>query len=248
MDTKIINRYGGDILCYRLRIARQKKRMQYEDFEKKLISLYKEESALYQQRRNLGWEPLIPPIQKGWVRHFVLREDVASSKEATFFENILQKINTYDYSWRKDFKKKKRKRGKKVYVEKPQKILKPYSHQFFKMNFSESEKQFFYEVCEMNSQRQPCKRYVFIEPWRFVLKVRPNIISKIRKRDKVLEMRSKAIDNYLEKNDLRKKQIKLLKGNYKWRYAETEKYNEVDLYKNKSLYQVIDEIKQELDY
>jgi hypothetical protein len=74
------------------------------------------------------------------------------------------------------------------------------------------------------------------------------MIGKIRKRDKALEARLKAIDNYLEKNDLRKKQIKLLNGNYKWRYAETEKYDEVDMYKNKNRYQVIDEIKQELNH
>ena len=37
MDTKFIQQYGEDILCYRLRTARQKKRMQYEDFDKQLI-------------------------------------------------------------------------------------------------------------------------------------------------------------------------------------------------------------------
>ncbi len=39
MDTKLIQQYGEDILCYRLRTARQKKRMRYEDFDKQLIQL-----------------------------------------------------------------------------------------------------------------------------------------------------------------------------------------------------------------
>ena len=77
MDKKLIEQYGTEILSYRLRTARQKKRMQYEDFDKQLIQLHEEESALRSQKRNLGWEPLIPPVQKGWKRFFVLRDDVA---------------------------------------------------------------------------------------------------------------------------------------------------------------------------
>lgn len=91
MDTKLIKQYGEDIFCYRLRTARHKKRMQYEDFDKQLIQLHQEENGLYEQRRNLGWEPLLPAVQKGWKRFFVLRDDVARSKQAEFFENILKK-------------------------------------------------------------------------------------------------------------------------------------------------------------
>lgn len=75
--------------------CRQKKRMQYEDFDKQLISLDKKRDDLQELKRNLGWEPLIPPVQKGWKRFFVLRDDVERSKHAEFFQNILKKINTY---------------------------------------------------------------------------------------------------------------------------------------------------------
>ncbi|HVV04083.1 MAG TPA: hypothetical protein VHC96_07645 [Puia sp.] len=95
MDRKTIERYGADILCYRLRTARHKKRMQYEDLDKRLIALDKEQWALRKQQWNLGWEPLIPPVQKGWKRCFVLQGDVARGKHAEFFEGILKKINTY---------------------------------------------------------------------------------------------------------------------------------------------------------
>src|SRR4051812_19284598 len=110
MDTKLIQQYGEDIRCYRLRTARQRKRMQYEDFDKQLIQLDKEEDRLYRQKMNLGWEALHPPVQKGWVRSFILREDIARSRYAFFFEAMLKKINTYEYSWRKDFKRKKKRR------------------------------------------------------------------------------------------------------------------------------------------
>ena len=153
MDTKLIQQYGEDILCYRLRTARQRKRMQYEDFDKQLIQLHKKENALYLQHRNLRWEPLHPPVQKGWSRHFVVREDVVKSKYGEFFEAILKKKNTYEYYWKKDFKKRKRKRGKKIYVVKPQYLLRPYEYQFHKMQFAAIEKQFFREVWEMDGKR-----------------------------------------------------------------------------------------------
>jgi hypothetical protein len=246
MDTKIIRQYGEDILCYRLRTARHKKRMQYEDFEKKLIGLYKEERALYKQIRELGWEPLIPPVQKGWKRFFVLRDDVARSRHAAFFQNILKKINTYDWSYRKDFMIRKRKFGRKKYVVKEQRLLKPWECHFKKLDFNEYERQMFHEEYHYRQwSKGPIKRYVFNEPWRFVLKVRTNMITKTRVTDAILESRLEWINNYMERNDLRKKQAKLMHGNYEWKdWRNFEKYNEVNMFKNKSLQQIMDMIKE----
>ena len=122
MDTKLVREYGTEILSYRLRTVRQKKRMQYEDFDKGLIQIGKEERRLWRQSRNPGWQPLLPPVQRGWNRFFVLREDVAAGRNAEFWENILMKINTCDWSYRKDFKIKRRKFGRKIYEVKPQRL------------------------------------------------------------------------------------------------------------------------------
>lgn len=245
MDTKLIKQFGEEILSYRLRSARDKKRKQHEDIEKKLIRLYKKERALSKTIWNLGWEPLIPPVQKGWVRHFVLRHDVASSKQAEFFEGILKKINTYEYSWRKDFKKKKRKFGKKVYVERPQYLLKPCEYHFKKLNFSDKEKQMFHEEWKMNYSKQWVRRFVFNEPWRFVLKVKTNMIDKKRIIDSLLESELKEIRSYLERKNLRHRQGKLVHGYSRWRdWKEFEKPMERNLFKNKSLSQIMDLINQ----
>lgn len=246
MDTKLIQKYGEDILCYRLRTARQRKRMRYKDHDKQLIRLHKQENELYLKKRNVGWEVLQPPVQKGWIRFFVLREDVAVSRHAAFFQSILQKINTYEYSWKKDFKKKKRKRGRKIYVVKPQYLLRPYEYQLYKMQLTAVEKQFFREVWEMDWKRQPVKRYEFIELWRFVLKVKPNMVNRIRIKDAALESEIQLLDNYMERNDLRKRQSKVVSGFYKYRhYHDFEKYNEVDAFKNKSLVDIQDLIRLE---
>jgi hypothetical protein len=244
MDTKLIQQYSEDMRCYRLRTARQKKRMLYKDFDKQLIKLHKEENALCRQIRNLGWEALHPPLQKGWVRSFVLREDVARSRHGDFFEAILKKINTCTYDWKKDFKKKKRKQGRKIYVVKPQYLLKPYEYEFQKMQFTEIEKQFFKEVWELDWKKQPIKRYEFTEPWRFVLKIRPHMIDRLRIKDALLVSKLRVLQNYMERNDLRKRQGKVVHGYYKYRhYHEVEKHNEVNYFKSRSLVQILDSIK-----
>lgn len=200
MDTKLIEQYGTEILSYRLRTVRQKKCMQYEDFDKKLLKIDRRRKKLYEQKRNLGWEPLVPPIQRGWKRFFVLRDDVARGKHVGFFENILGKINTCDWSHRKDFLVKYRRYGTKKYRVKKQSLLRPDEWQFNKMAFTDVEKQFFYEVWETDCRKRLIKRYVFSEPWRFALRVRPNLIDKVRKRDELIEAELEGIWNYLRGN------------------------------------------------
>lgn len=246
MDYKLIKDYGEDILSYRIRTARQKKRMRYEDFDKKLIRIEKERRALNRKKWNLGWEPLIPSVQKGWKRFFVLNDDVARGKHAAFYENILKKINTYDWSYRKDFKIKRRKFGRKIYVVKPQKLLQPYDWQFARMNFTDVEKQLFHTQLFFN-QRHTYIRYVFNEPWRFVLRVRPNMIDKVKIRDHELESMLWAINDYMDRNRYYRRLHKLLYGYGRWsRRYKYEKNHEKNPLKNKPLHEILDAAKEEI--
>lgn len=247
MDKQLIQQYGEDILSYRLRTARQKKRMQYEDFDKQLLKLHREERALYKIWDNLDWEPLTPPVQKGWKRFFVLREDVARSKQAEFFEGILKKINTYDWSYRKDFLVKKRKFGRKKYVVKGQKLLEPQEWHFAKLDFTDAEKQLFHEVYDTDQRGVLYKRYVFNEPWRFVLRVRPNMIDKVKKRDDLIESRMQEINNYLDRTAYQRRLNRILRGEgrYKfWKRYEECEAKEKYVFNNKSLSQIMDLIRE----
>jgi len=247
MDTKLIRQYGEEILCYRIRSKRTKIRAQHEDFYKELIQIHKEECELYKQKQNLGWEPLVPPIQKGWKRVFILRQDVARSKQSHFYAGILWKINTVQWSYRKDFMKKKRAFGRKKYVVRDQYLLKPDKHHFQRLGFNEAEKAQFHEEWSYEKGRGGfIRRYVFNEPWRFVLKVQPNIVDKIRKTDPVIEARLKEIDEYLERNNYRPILIKILEGNNYRNWKIGEKYNETNPLRNKSLQDILDGIKHEI--
>jgi hypothetical protein len=229
------------LLQFRLRSAHHKKRAQYEDWDKQLLALQRERNVLYKQQRNLGWVELNSPIVRGWKRYFVLRDDVAKSKQASFFESILSKINTTQYSYRKDFRVKKRKWGKKVYVVKELHLLRPQAFCFNKMKFTEAEKQFFEErLVQDKWTTKPYKIYVFKESWRFVLRVRPNIITKTRARDEVIESRIQQINNYLENGALIGRLAHLSNGRRNSWYDE-EKSKEKNPLKNKPLATTLDE-------
>jgi hypothetical protein len=247
MDIKFIEQPEVDLLSFRLRTARQKKRAQYKDFEKYLLKLHRDEDALDLKKHALGYRPLIPPVQKGWIRSFVLRDDVAESKYAPFFQAILYKINTRQWSPRKDFRIRKRKKGRKIYVVKEQFLDSPYTYKFRRMGFSETEKRYFDEIlCYRYSRRLPDMKHVFNEPWRFVLKVQPNMIDQERIVDPELESAIASLRNYLDRNAYKGKQLHLLYGRHRWRYRrEGYRYDEAHPFKNMPVYRIIDELRHE---
>lgn len=243
MDKQLVEWYGEEILSYRLRTARERKRCRRDDFDKRLLALRRQIEALYDQRRKLGWEPLDPPVQKGWKRFFVLRDDVARSKQADLFQQILDKINTTDWSHRKDFLVKKRRFGKKKYVVKGQRLWEPDEYQFAKLGLSEKEQQFFYSVYRTEKySRLPVKYFVFTEPWRFVLRTRPNMITKVRKRDSQLDAAIQKLRGYIVRNHLERRIEKLKSGSYKYRDEFDRKPKDKYDFKNKSINQILEMI------
>ena len=142
---------------------------------------------------------------------------MARSKHTDFFAELLRKINTCDYHPRKDFKSKKgRKRYKKLLV-KPQSLKSLHRLEFARL--TEREKQFFHPETRLEKwSREPVTRYVFNEPWRFVLQVRPNMVGRRWIRDAELDARIKKIRSYIERNDYRGRMNKVVHGKSLSRY------------------------------
>ena len=137
---------------------------------------------------------------KGWKRFFVLRDDVARSKDATFYKGILEKINTIKTSNRKDFKKKKNRFGRKNWIVRTQELFQPTHSELVKLKFTEKELMLFSETLVKDKYRNRLvTKFIFKEPWRFVLKIKVNWITKIRIVDATLENRDAEISNYLDK-------------------------------------------------
>lgn len=239
----------------RFKSARRKKRLVKKDFDKQLISIYAREQKLFKDKRDLPLVPLEIPYQQGWVRFFVLREDVLLSPQAEFFENLLLKINTYNYSNTKSFSRKVRKKGKKTIVEQQQELYQVSSLQWNskEFDFTEKEKTYFTYVEEWSKvfDRMLCY-YKFNESWRYVLRVRPYFVTHRKTIDVEIESELSWIDNQLTNFNLRNRMNKLKTGQVKYKgyYQQYEITKYIDPNKNKSLQEFYEDYVDEkrIDY
>lgn len=226
----------------RLKTARQKRRAVITARDKALLRLEKYRRELWRKSREPLYVPLKPPIQKGYVRFFVLRDDVTRGKQASFFENILAKINTVEYFHRKDFKKKKRVRGKKIWVDKAQYLRTLSLSDFAKLRFTHEEVTFFEERLEIPRYgKKEVPVMVFKEPWRFVLRIRPHMLTHQRIVDPVLESQIQEVDNYITSRQLEHRMHWLTQSRHNswrcWNPAVKAK----EKYKKKTLLQLLQE-------
>ena len=233
-------------LPYRLKSVRQKKRLVKKDRDKQLIQLDKCQNLLWKQKSELPMIPLEHPYQKGWKRFFVLRKDVQQSPKATFYQGLLDKINTVEYHNDKSFKRRKRKRWRYHYEERPQTLRPIHEYEWFnnKLKLTDDEQLCFYRNEEYVARRDKViVTYLFVEPWRFVLVVKPHIIYEVKMIDEVLEQELKAIDNQIENNCLWCKIHKLKRGNvYRyWKVTPCEQAKYINKFKNKPMCHIQDE-------
>ncbi len=214
MDYTTTAEESCSLLSFRIRCPRSRKRAVREDREKRLIKLRREINRLDEINDKLGFEPLDPPIQRGFERSFALREDVAKSADSQFYQNILDRINTKQYHPYRHFKEKKRQKGKKVYVPIDHQLREPCPQSFQQLAFSEKETACF-ELYPFyfKDNLTPAWYYRFREPWRFVLCIRPHWVDKRKINSVLIESRLKEIDNYLDGRHLWCK-IQRMKG---WR-------------------------------
>ncbi|MDR6489596.1 hypothetical protein J2799_004144 [Chryseobacterium vietnamense] len=191
---------NDNLLFSRLRSARSRKRTIKKDVEKQIRKKYRRSEELWEIRRNTPWIPLDKPYQRGFVRFFVVREDVMRSKYGEFFEGILKKINTYMYSESRKFLKKKRKSGRRIYVEREQKLsrVSAYNWSDPKFGLTPMERQYFLQKEEYCPIRKRYEIYYeFIEPWRFILRIRPYMITHYKPVDFELEKECAELEDYL---------------------------------------------------
>lgn len=170
--------------------------------DKKLLRTEREYNRVCRLIWDLGYEDLNPPIQRGYKRLFVLTEETRYSKRIDFYQRILDKINTVWYSPCKVFKERKRKIAKWKYQQrKEQKLQEPDDWTFNRKKFTEEEISYFFPVEYYNySTRSWSKKYIFNEPWRFQLRVKPNILTKVQRKDLELEQYRDELKYICERN------------------------------------------------
>lgn len=214
----------------RIKSARQKRRLVKTDRDKQLIQLHKRRNDLWDQRKLLPMVPLQHPYQRGWKRFFVLRDDVKHSPRMAFYEALLPKINTVEYHHDKSFKRKKRRKKRYGYHIKQQLLQEfhPYYWYANKMGLTEEEKACFTRVETYNIKtRQAEAKYVIAEPWRYVLKIAPHMVTHIKLIDVDIERELSYIKTNIDNHNLAPRIETLTRGrgysSYDW-FSERAKY------------------------
>lgn len=211
MDNPVQTEIENYIAASRIRTTRRRIRDARTQFEKQLRSLHREEKRMSEIWYKRGYVPLEPPVMIGYKRFFVLRDDVARSRHADFYEGLLTKINTCDYSHRKDFKVKKRSHGRKHWVLREQQLLQPDLQAFAKLKLTEKEAACFEErFFFFKNSPEPQKRMVFKESWRFILRVRPNMVTVARMELPELKSQMQQLDDYVKRFCLEHKILKVI--------------------------------------
>lgn len=202
----------------RIRSARNRKRNVIRQKHKNYIKLYKERNRLADEIHSILPKALEKPYQKGWVRSFVLRGDQWQTPLAGFYHTLLSKINTVHYSMDKHFRKPEKRRRKHVYTiaEQQLKVIGSWQWQQNVYKLSEREKACFRPA--LPTQKHPYIHYVFAEPWRFVLKVKPNMITHILPKNAELESAMARVKNYITRHNLQGT-LNRLRGGGRSRYT-----------------------------
>ncbi|MEJ5103646.1 hypothetical protein [Chryseobacterium sp. MYb328] len=224
---------NDNLLSYRLRSLRSRKRIIKKDVEKQIRRKYQRRNKLCDIKRNIPWIPLDEPYQRGFVRFFAVREDVKKSKDGDFFEGILKKINTHMYSESRQFLKKKKKSGRRIYVERAQKLknISSYSWTDPKLGLTSREREYFLkqeEYCPFRKTYVPY--YEFKEPWRFTLRTRPNMITHYKPVDFQLEKEIAELKSYLGQHKITGIVNKTIYGRV---FSWDTKTEDTDLIKNR---------------
>jgi hypothetical protein len=201
--------------------SRLQRKQNKDSFEKKLIKLSRRRNELWDEILNLPLIELEQPYQRGYKRYFVLKNDIAHGDKEHFYQNILDKINTIQYHSDEKFQTKKRRKRKRVYVDKPQFLKNLTEYEWSKnpkMILTDQERACF-ELKDVyyHQFKRIQKEYVFSQPWRFRLTVEPNMITHIRQIDNELEKELKYINNYMDAHNLNVKLDKMFgrKNTYK---------------------------------
>ena len=205
---------------------RRQVRMDKKDNEKDLISLWKKKIKLMQGKHALNKVELPKPERWGYKRFFVLREDVANSKEAEFYKGILKLVQNTVLSRDKEFLYKDYKTKKKLPIEQH---IGNISHKDWNKMIAENKltakQQACFELRWYFNKNGKSGFYVYelIKDYMFVYKVQPHYITHRFIINPQLESELKELSNRIEKQNLWPKIGKVFGWSNGWKdYADAK--------------------------
>ncbi len=184
------------------KLRHRAKRDYIESRDKKLFRLRKRMNEIYQLERGKPLIQLEKPIQKGFKKDFILRDDVARRRDSNDLQRILGAINHVVYCKNQDFKVKKWHSNQMEDI--PHNLKHIPANQWDKLGWPEHFKKWFvYEERPHVGKYSTfiVKGYWFKYPYMFTTRILPNFITHIKQIDTNLEKEKAEIDQYFTQNN-----------------------------------------------
>lgn len=185
--------------------------------EKKLREIALEAKDLRHQIQNPPSVRLPEPIQRGWVRHYVLTKEAQLRPDAQVLGQILEVIGTKEYYWRRNFIKSRRQRPL-IEIKQVLKPIHSYMWRHHPDKYPETWQPYFHlEFLQWwhGSYRYQQWVYVFTEAHLFELKVERHWLTHLKIIDPLLIERHAELEAWMEHHQGWRKYDRL-KGRRHW--------------------------------
>jgi len=192
-------------------------------------STYLELKKIWDAQRALGWIELDKPHFLGYIKSFVLRDDITRRKDVAVFEGVLKAINNFVVCKDKSFTQKDWQSKKKVAMTLGLKRLN--KKEFNKL--TDKQKRLFREYY---SHKRHCWVYEFVDTHYFVTKVEKHWAHKVREYDADLAKREGEIEHYIDSHNMWPRINKVMG----WRRRSSWDRCDIGLRKNKEKAQPVE--------
>lgn len=182
--------------------------------DKELLRNERELDGLYKRKWETPWIKLDKPIQNGYVRNLVLRDDISRRKDADVFERIRKTLNKPMYCRNADFKVRKRKSGQ--YEEIEHHIFPIGEGRWEKLEWPEHFKKYFTYGTKYYTHpggyTSSFTGYWFNTDWMFDYKIEPHYLTHYQPIDPDLESQIKVLEKKVWDDDKNRGRLTKLHG------------------------------------
>lgn len=234
------------IVSYNLHPRRWKVRRKRAAMKRNIVLLHKEKQDLSYLIRNQEYEELEVPIQRGYVRKYELTEWAKHTSEAPVFEEILSRINVFEYTNTNVLQRKRRRKKlrKYRYIKYGDPRLLDLKKNQYNI-LSDKAKLYFHPIEKYhNRARIWVTYYRFSDPQVFEFRIKPYYLTKIRKRNWEAEKRYNEINDFL----VVRRNLTKTEKTRNWYLGDDDwglRPREESPLKNKSIYEFYEEYIQE---
>jgi hypothetical protein len=188
--------------------------------DRQIRAAVKERDELYLSR--FAFVPLDEPIQRGWLRFFVLGEHAKRRRDADTLTAILAVINTKRRSRNREFMVRQRRTKRLIEIEQSVRSIR--NREWEKRSLPAAWFPYFH-IYHYYEWERPAFRAEFAYPSLFTLHIEPNWVWHIHDVDPAVETRISELDRWIESRG-RWRRWGWLNGEpqrYRWREQESAK-------------------------